>query len=77
MQVLSKRVLGIQEESGRDLAELHDDVGQNLAALKIGLHRLALTPEGAGSTLLADCLSTAEANLEQLRNIAQDCAPRS
>jgi two-component system sensor histidine kinase UhpB len=76
LQVLSKRVLGIQEEERRLISrELHDDVGQNLAALKIGLHRLALTPEGAGSPLLADCLSTAEATLEQLRNIAQELRP--
>jgi two-component system sensor histidine kinase UhpB len=76
LQVLSKRVLGIQEEERRVISrELHDDVGQNLAALKIGLHRLALTPECADSPLLAECLTTADATLEQLRTIARELRP--
>jgi two-component system sensor histidine kinase UhpB len=75
LQVLSKRVLGIQEEERRSISrELHDDVGQNLAALKIGLHRLAQAP-GGGNGLLADCIGTADITLEQLRNIAQELRP--
>jgi two-component system sensor histidine kinase UhpB len=76
LQVLSKRVLAIQEEERRSISrELHDDIGQNLAALKIGLHRLAQAPGGGDSPLLADCLATAESSLEQLRNIAQELRP--
>ncbi len=42
LQTISKRVLAMQEEERRAIsAELHDDVGQSLSALKIGLHRLA------------------------------------
>jgi len=75
LQVLSKRVLAIQEEERRTISrELHDDVGQNLAALKIGLHRLAAQPAG-DSTVLAECIRTAETTLEQLRNMAQELRP--
>jgi two-component system sensor histidine kinase UhpB len=76
LQALSKRVLAVQEEERRSISrELHDDVGQNLAALKIGLHRLAHASGGGDSSLLADCVATAEATLEQLRNIAQELRP--
>lgn len=76
LQTLSKRVLGIQEEERRSISrELHDDVGQNLAALKIGLHRLAQGNGAPDATLLADCVATAESTLEQLRNIAQELRP--
>jgi two-component system sensor histidine kinase UhpB len=76
LQALSKRVLAIQEEERRSISrELHDDVGQNLAALNIGLHRLAQAPGCGESPLLADCVATAEATLEQLRNIAQELRP--
>ena len=75
LQVLSKRVLSIQEEERRTIAgELHDDAGQSLAALKIGLHRM----RQSGSTdpaLLDDCISTAELVIEQLRNMAQELRP--
>lgn len=76
LQALSKRVLAIQEEERRTISrELHDDVGQNLAALKIGLYRLSQSPGCTDSPLLGDCLSTAEATLEQLRNMAQELRP--
>ena len=42
LQSLSKRVLTVQEEERRNISrELHDDIGQSLSALKIGLHRLS------------------------------------
>jgi two-component system, NarL family, sensor histidine kinase UhpB len=76
LQALSKRVLAIQEEERRSISrELHDDIGQDLAALKIGLHRLAQANGGAPSALLGDCLAVAETTLEKLRNIAQELRP--
>lgn len=75
LQILSKRVLSIQEEERRAIArELHDDVGQSLAALKIGLHRVAQAPAG-DHKLLADCLSTSELVIEKLRSMAQELRP--
>ncbi|HEX5130479.1 MAG TPA: ATP-binding protein, partial [Usitatibacter sp.] len=75
LQVLSKRVLSIQEEERRAISrELHDDVGQSLAALKIGLHRLNAAASG-DSGLLEDCLATTEVVIEQLRAMAHELRP--
>jgi len=76
LQGLSKRILAVQEEERRSLSrELHDDVGQSLAALKIGLHRLAreLGPEHA--EVASECQGIADAVLEKLRRVAQDLRP--
>lgn len=73
-QALSMRVLTVQEEERRSIArELHDDLGQNLAALKIGLHRLS---QGDRDTqVLEECVRTVEATLDRLRDIAQELRP--
>lgn len=55
--------------------ELHDDVGQTLAALKIGLHRMAAAPPQQASVLLAECLTAADASLDRLRQLAQQLRP--
>ncbi len=88
LHALSTRVLSIQEEERRSISrELHDDIGQSLTALKIGLHRLAQrTSERAseGGTqhandgqqkLLDDCLGIADATLDKLRNLSLELRP--
>lgn len=76
LQLLSKRVLAVQEEERRSISrELHDDVGQTLAALKIGLLRLSQDTANAGSRVLADCVEAADSTIEKLRGIAQDLRP--
>ncbi|HEY2627822.1 MAG TPA: histidine kinase, partial [Usitatibacter sp.] len=75
LQALSQRVLAVQEEERRTIArDLHDDVGQILGALKIGLHRL-----GQGATndqeLVAECLGAAEKAIEKVRALAMDLRP--
>ena len=75
LQTLSKRMLMIQEEERRAIAaELHDDIGQSLTALTIGLHRLA-RKDGAAPEVLAECVRVAEATLDQLRQLALDLRP--
>lgn len=75
LQALSKRVLAVQEEERRAISsDLHDDVGQSLSALKMGLHRLE-HEGGPVSPILAECLSIAESTLERLRQIALDLRP--
>jgi signal transduction histidine kinase/CheY-like chemotaxis protein len=75
LQTLSKRVLSIQEEERRAIAgELHDDVGQSLAALKIGLHRMRQASEGE-NRLLDECIATADLVIGQLRDMAQELRP--
>ncbi|MGZ5080080.1 MAG: response regulator, partial [Usitatibacter sp.] len=62
LQALSRRMLAIQEDERRDISrELHDDVGQTLSALKIGLHRLAKGNVTDPTNLLAECIGEADA----------------
>ncbi|HSJ96197.1 MAG TPA: sensor histidine kinase, partial [Myxococcota bacterium] len=76
LQELSRRVLSIQEEERRAISrELHDDIGQTLAALKIGLHRAAGAGPGQSAQLLADGIAAADAALEKLRSLAQQLRP--
>ena len=84
LHALSTRVLSIQEEERRGISrELHDDIGQSLTALKIGLHRLAQRASEGGTErahddhqkLLADCLGIADATLDKLRNLSLELRP--
>ena len=76
LQTLSKRMLTIQEEERRAISrELHDDIGQTLSALKIGLHRLATTSAAEHPALVAECLGAADQALAKLRLLAMDLRP--
>ncbi len=76
LQALSRRILTIQEDERRTISrELHDDVGQSLAALKIGLHRAAEQSQGAARELLGECMGIVESSVERLRQIAQELRP--
>ncbi len=76
LQSLSKRLLTIQEEERRAISrELHDDIGQSLSALTIGLHRLAQEGGGDPPGVLAECLKIAEATLDRLRELALELRP--
>ncbi len=75
LHALSQRMLSIQEEERRAISrELHDDLGQTLAALKIGLHRLA-KKNGGDAALLQECLATSNEVIERLRVIARELRP--
>lgn|GEM_PF-446271 len=76
LHALSKRVLTIQEEERRGISrELHDDIGQSLVALKIGLHRLASRIASEHKEILTQCLSTADLTLEKLRHLSLELRP--
>ncbi len=76
LQALSKRVLSIQEEERRNISrELHDDIGQSLTALKIGLHRIAQRVSDDHKPLLTECLSIADTTLDKLRNLSLELRP--
>lgn len=76
LQAVSMRVLSIQEEERRRISrELHDDIGQSLTALKIGLHRLAQRANGEHTTLIAECLNTADTTLNSLRQLSRELRP--
>lgn len=77
LQHLSWRLLSVQEEERRALArELHDDVGQQLAALKLNLGVLGRDPsDPANQRRLLDCLEIADHTLEQIRDAARNLRP--
>lgn len=79
LQRLNRRIVSAQEEERQRLSrELHDEAGQALTALKIGLELIQgdLPP---GSNGLADSVSEAinltEMTMEQLRALARDLRP--
>jgi two-component system sensor histidine kinase UhpB len=76
LHTISKRMLAVQEEERRAISrELHDDIGQTLGALKIGLHRLTGASVTAQPELVAECLGAADAALDKLRMLAMDLRP--
>jgi two-component system sensor histidine kinase UhpB len=76
LRTISKRLLAIQEEERRAISrELHDDIGQTLGALKIGLHRLGSASTTEHPALLSECLGAATEALEKLRQLAMDLRP--
>jgi two-component system sensor histidine kinase UhpB len=76
LQAMSKRVLSVQEDERRRISrELHDDIGQSLTALKIGLHRIAQRTSDAHKELLGQCLSIADSTLDKLRNLSTELRP--
>ena len=76
LQTISERMLDIQEEERRAISrELHDDIGQTLGALKIGLHRLATAAAAEQPELLAACLEAAGEALEKMRLLAMELRP--
>lgn len=76
LQVLSKRVLEVQEEERRVIAgELHDDVGQTLTALKIALHRITRDTDARWRPPLLDCIGITDQALEKIRRLALDIRP--
>ena len=74
---LSRRLLSVQEEERRALArELHDHVGQQLAALKLNLERLRHShPELAGEMRLTDSLEIADDVMRQIGDTSLDLRP--
>jgi signal transduction histidine kinase len=76
LQALSKRILGVQEEERRSVSrELHDDIAQSLAALRIGLHRLAARAADGHKELIVECLGIADSTLAQLRSLSHRLRP--
>lgn len=77
LQQLSRRLLSVQEEERRALArELHDDFGQQLAALKLNLGLLnGSALDAVGHRRIADCLEIVNHTLERVRDTALNLRP--
>ncbi len=77
LQQLSRRLLSVQEEERRALArELHDDFGQQLAALKLNLAMLERDlRDPTHRARLADCIQIVEYVRESIQNTARQLRP--
>ncbi|HEY2387176.1 MAG TPA: PAS domain S-box protein [Candidatus Binatia bacterium] len=77
LESLSRRLLSVQEEERRALArELHDQVGQQLAALKLNLERLRTShPELANDARLADSIEITDRTINQIGDTSLDLRP--
>ncbi len=77
LQQLSRRLFSVQEAERRRLArELHDDFGQQLAALKLNLATLSRQLCATENQhYVTDSLEIVTHTLERLRNVALDLRP--
>lgn len=74
---LSRRLLQAQEDERRAIArELHDEIGQALTAIKLGLAALRRrVADEEGTALLADSLSVIDQAIAQVRDRSLDLRP--
>jgi signal transduction histidine kinase len=77
LQVLSRRLLNVQEFERRAIArELHDEIGQALTAAKINLQSLQRHPEASSLQAgLKDCSDIINLALQQVRSLSLDLHP--
>jgi PAS domain S-box-containing protein len=77
LHTLSGRLLEVQENERRHISrELHDEIGQSLSAIAMGLQRLR--NEVGGETLafqLDECVSLLESTIQQVRTLSVDLRP--
>jgi len=76
LQILSRRVLEVQEEERRHLArELHDEIGQVLSAISVNLHVVIASCDGTARTRLEDSIGIVDQAIQQVRNLSLDLRP--
>lgn len=76
LEVLSRRLLMVQEEERRRLAvELHDELGQVLTAVKINLESLARSQPIISPPHLLDTIASVDRAMESVRELALDLRP--
>ncbi|HIC88098.1 MAG TPA: response regulator [Anaerolineae bacterium] len=80
LRALSAQIVAAQEEERRRIArELHDEAGQALTVLKIGLEMAARQIPKSDPAKIADQLSSAialaDSTLEEIRALSQDLRP--
>jgi len=77
LAALSHRVLEVQETERREVArELHDEIGQALTAVKLGLEALRRAPGSrVDPAAFTDSLELVENALQQVRSLTLDLRP--
>jgi PAS domain S-box-containing protein len=76
LQVLSRRVVEVQEEERRHLArELHDEIGQVLSAIAVNLHAAKGVCNADAWSRLDECLDIVDVAVQQVRGLALELRP--
>ncbi len=76
LQVLSRRIVEVQEEERRHLArELHDEIGQVLSAISVNLHAVKRVCDAAAWSLIEDSIQIVDRATQQVRNLSLDLRP--
>ena len=76
LQVLSRRVVEVQEEERRHLArELHDEIGQALTAIGINLEVIGRSCSPEDRPRIEDCLGIVHQAIDQVHGLALDLRP--
>ena len=73
---LSRRLIEVQEEERRRLArELHDEVGQTLTAIALGLRAAGRSCGAAAGPHIEECIGVVDGAIRQIRNLSLDLRP--
>src|SRR5260221_2514332 len=76
MQRLASRIVSAQEEERRHIAyELHDEIGQNLTAIKINLDLVDQLSPDQVRIKLAEAAKVVDELLNRIRNLSLDLRP--
>lgn len=76
LRELSRKLLQVQEAERRALArELHDEVGQQLGAIKLNLKAMARHADATSLPRIDDCLGVVEQTITRIRDRALDLRP--
>jgi two-component system sensor histidine kinase UhpB len=79
LRQMAQQVISAQEEERRRLSrELHDEAGQALTALRIGLQLIRSDLPAGSEPLqqrLGEAIALAEATMDEIRNLAQNLRP--
>lgn len=77
LRTLSRRLMEAQEaERARIARELHDEIGQALAVVKLNLQAIArLTKDERINTQVSDGISVVDQTVDEVRNLSRDLRP--
>lgn len=76
LQLLSRRIVEVQEEERRHLArELHDEIGQSLAAILFRMEALLRSPDMVHGEVLAETAEIADRTMRSVRDLSLDLHP--
>ena len=76
LEAVSRRLVHAQEIERRSLAhELHDEVGQVLAVVRLNLQALEAESQEESATAIRSCLDILDAAIAQMRNLSRDLRP--